>query len=1132
METILLGLATALSKALLKAWLGSGAGGSVAADFAQLLQGPVSNLVDRRRTGRLFERMADDVALKLQPLLEVEFRQLTENEATAAVLAVQRAFEVAEITDELLVDLDMDATSLEAALRERVGDLAKENFLNATGTDLYDLLLAECCAYFVELRLVLPTFTPVALTELLRRDTEIQQQLSEVLRRMPELQGNGALSDPHTAFELKYLRKLAQDLDQLTLYGVTLAEDVKRYALSVAYITLTAKAVAPTGARGLIDEGLETLQDETEAPAGVEDDHVRIDSILLTGSRHFIRGIAGSGKTTLLQWLAVRSARSEFDGDLEGWNGVVPFFLQLRRYVATTLPAPEEFLHNVTRNLEHLMPSGWVHRTLEEGRGLILIDGVDELPEDERERTRRWLEGLLQDFPNNRVIVTSRPTAVTENWLTRLDFKVSVLQPMEPPDIIAFIEHWHDAAAASAPPEESEDIRLLGLKLAAAVRERPQLQALATSPLLCALLCALHRDRQTQLPSDRLELYRIALEMLLERRDTEREVANVGEVKMALPSKQILLNEFAYWLMLNGRSDAGVQELTSCIDRRMPGLNILPATTAEDVGRYLLERSGVLRAPVVGRVDFVHRTFQEYFAAQEAVNQGSIDFLIQHAHEDHWREVVIMAAGLARAPECESLISGLIARGRQEEQNRHRLHLLAIACMETIRELSPSLRTVLGELLDELIPPANMSDARAVASAGDLAVPLLAQHAGARALTSAACVRGLSLIRSSDAMDAIKLFAADERVTVSREVVRAWRNFDAEAYAEQVLADSPLDRGEITITDVSIAPCLRHLKHLTSVTVWARSRTTTLEPLTACADKIWSLNLDSAGIADFGPISLMSRLDRLSIWNSPGLLNVDFLAPIEPRTILLVWNRNLADLRGLNRAACKTLTLANCIRVVDLEQVGVLADCTYLDIEATGIANVEFIGSGFPSLNRLDVSRTRIESLRGVESSGIRQLVARHASLTTIEAVALVPRLNGLYLTSCHAIESFDPLEGCGKLTQLDLARTHFSDVSVIGSLRSLRILTLSLSDVTSLDGIQELANLRSLNLSGLADLWDLTPLLDLNLSYLALAGSGFEKWDLLLDLGLSRVMVDQRCPTNVVARLRDVGVTVDHVRA
>ncbi len=64
-----------------------------------------------------------------------------------------------------------------------------------------------------------------------------------------------------------------------------------------------------------------------------------------------------------------------------------------------------------------------------------------------------------------------------------------------------------------------------------------------------------------------------------------------------------------------------------------------------DVCRYLLERSGLIREPTPDRVDFIHRTFQDYLAGRAAVRADDIGALIAHAHNDQWRNVIVMAAG-------------------------------------------------------------------------------------------------------------------------------------------------------------------------------------------------------------------------------------------------------------------------------------------------------------------------------------------------------------------------------------------------------------------------------------------------------------------------------------------------------
>src|SRR5262249_30206964 len=134
----------------------------------------------------------------------------------------------------------------------------------------------------------------------------------------------------------------------------------------------------------------------------------------------------------------------------------------------------------------------------------------------------------------------------------------------------------------------------------------PQLRSLATNPLLCAMLCALNRDRRTQLPQDRVELYRIALELLLERRDIERQIDNAEHPRLSLPQKTLLLRELGHWLMLNEQSDIDLETATERFRRR---LDLMPQVTADAsvIVKHFLVRSGLLREPIAGRIDFVHR---------------------------------------------------------------------------------------------------------------------------------------------------------------------------------------------------------------------------------------------------------------------------------------------------------------------------------------------------------------------------------------------------------------------------------------------------------------------------------------------------------------------------------------------
>lgn len=1142
-EAVLLALGTTMAKALFHSWLGRTTAADITTDLVDLIDLQLTGVMERRRARRLFERLAEQIAIKLEPFIAVEFEGLPDNERLAAIFAVDTALKKADLRDEVLLAADLDPSVLEQTLRQHVGDLAKASALSSQAVALYDVLLTETCAYLVELRTALPSYTSTAITELLRRETEVSELLEEVLRRLPAPLDIGRGGDPDAAFELKYRRRIAQQLDRLQLFGITVGEEVRRYALSVAYITLTARHMPATKDRPR--EKLDSLEPRARQSASTTrifddiaaehegvTDNVRVDTILREADAHLLRGEAGSGKTTLLQWLAVRSARREFADELSPWNETVPFFLQLRRYVGHDLPAPEHFLLHTARNLSEQMPRGWVHRVLESGRGLILIDGVDELPEPERPLARRWIEDLVADFPESRTVVTSRPPAVEDNWLSHIGFSLAELQPMELSDIHAFINHWHRAAAEPLGDDETEAVVRLGDRLATAVQDTPVLRSLATNPLLCAMLCALHRDRQTQLPADRLELYRIAIEMLLERRDVEREVAPASGFSLTLPQKEILLRDFAYWLMVNGRSDADADEVVRCFERRLPGLGLGSTATSSLIYRYLLERSGVLREPVEGRVDFVHRTFQEYLAAKEVVEQDSIDFLIERSHQDQWKEVVVLAAGYARMSERERLIRGLIHRGIVDDTRRHRLHLLAIACLETARELSPDLRSMLEELLQSLIPPTNISDARALSSAGDLAVPLLAQHSDARAVVAAACVRGLSLIGSADAMQALRVFSRDRRVTVTRELIRGWQQFDPETYAEQVLAECSLEYGSLTLRDTALVSSLHHLSRLKSLRVIVPRSCRSLEYLMPAAPIVVSLQADGGALEDFSALSNMPALQHVYIASNVRIKSLTFLAKSPAKSVVIRSCPNLSDISALSGIAVTSLRISGCRAVTDAGVVGTLANCSRLELKGTAIADIDFLDeTTVPGLMWLDLSATQVSSLEALRGRYALEVLGLEdcSSLTSIEPLSELSHLRSLSLDGSVGIDDIASVSGCESLAMVSLAGLfRLRNIESLAKLRRLRFVDLS---GTSCDSVGPLANLPFLEsvYLGLTDqLWDLTPLTELpRLRRLHVANSGFLDWPFLLALSLSRVIVDGRCPRAIREELRRRGCSV-----
>jgi hypothetical protein len=142
----------------------------------------------------------------------------------------------------------------------------------------------------------------------------------------------------------------------------------------------------------------------------------------------------------------------------------------------------------------------------------------------------------------------------------------------------------------------------------------------------------------------------------------------------------------------------------------------------------LIERSGLIREPVADRIDFAHRTFEEYLAGHAAVGDDQIGELIRNADDDQWREVVVLAAGHAQPRQRSELLRGLLARADAEPAHRQALQTLAVACLETSSQLNPDLYAEIQDTASSLVPPNTIRSAEILATIGEPLLDLLADR--------------------------------------------------------------------------------------------------------------------------------------------------------------------------------------------------------------------------------------------------------------------------------------------------------------------------------------------------------------------------------------------------------------------
>lgn len=541
---------------------------------------------------------------------------------------------------------------------------------------------------------------------------------------------------------------------------------------------------------------------------------------------------------------------------------------------------------------------------LTSGRALLLIDGLDEIPERERELTRRWLRDLTDAFPDNLWLVTSRPSAVRDDWLAADGFGELTLSAMSRTEVAAFIGRWHDAARCDA--EDPERLDAYEQSLLAAVHTKQDLARLATNPLMCGLICALHRDRRGYLPTGRKELYDAALGMLLSRRDRERDMAAPTGIELSDEPQIQLLQRLAYWLIRNGRSELDRDRAERILAEALPAV---PAAAeqgdATAIFRHLLLRSGLLREPAPGAVDFVHRTFQDYLGAKAAVEDGDFGLLVAHAEDSQWEDVIRMAVAHARPRERVEILRGVMARGDEDEIHDGpkwlRVHLLALACLEHATEIDPRVRDEVNEQAWGILPPRSREESDRLAGVGPLVLELLPGPEELADDEAQEVVAAAALIGSDAALEVMKRFRDHPANGVGNQLARSWPHFDTDTYAREVIQH--LDT-KVTVPAMSPAE-LRALQALGRRRVSVRGSFTAAELLEALPlDLTESLDIaQNPEIADLTFLQEFPALEWLSLWDCPAVESVAPLADRRLRTLSIDGppQTDVALPRGLDR---------------------------------------------------------------------------------------------------------------------------------------------------------------------------------------------------------------------------------------
>ena len=350
-----------------------------------------------------------------------------------------------------------------------------------------------------------------------------------------------------------------------------------------------------------------------------------------------ILGKPGSGKTTFLKYIAIQCIQGHLFTDL------IPLFISLKVFAELEhKPTLLEWISNIFDNYGILEPHT-AKDLLAQGRMLVLLDGLDEVREIDSHRVFSAINSFYNQFYHNRFIITCRTSA---KEFAIEEFVEVELADFDDNSIAEFVGKWF---AKKNPAKTS--IFLETLQRNASIRE------LANNPLLLTLLCLIFEE--TNLPANRLEIYREGIDLLLRKWDAKRNIERQQIYQnLSIHHKQELLSHIAFNSFVKGDYFLKQQELeqyiTNYIESSSHEENI-ESCDSTAILQSIEAQHGLLVERSRGIYSFSHLVFQEYFTARKIARfpPQTLNLTLEQLGDrlitnKRWREVTLLTVRMLK----------------------------------------------------------------------------------------------------------------------------------------------------------------------------------------------------------------------------------------------------------------------------------------------------------------------------------------------------------------------------------------------------------------------------------------------------------------------------------------------------